>query len=208
MANDSPAPSDLRFSPSVDDIWAHVSASAFPAGSADESSSSRRVTGSVVLIDGASGTGKTALAAHLASRWPQHREVVVVHMDDLYGGWTGLAAGILGLEVGLFEARARGADAHLRSYNWGAGRWEDGPTIPAHVDVIVEGCGSFGAGGSPSATARIWLDAPLDVRRERALSRAGEDFERHWDLWEGQFVEYVRRTQPVTIASLRVTANR
>ena len=208
MANPHPSSRELRFSPNLTDIWEHVSESAFPAGSAEESTSSRRVTGSVVLIDGASGTGKTSLAAHLASRWPENRPVVVVHMDDLYGGWTGLAAGILALDVSLFGPRSRGEEARLRAYNWGTGRWEDGLTIPAHVDVIVEGCGSFGAAESPSSATRIWLDAPLDVRRERALSRGGEDFDRHWDAWERQFEQYERRAQPAALASLQVSANR
>jgi uridine kinase len=160
-----------------------------------------------VLIDGASGTGKTSLAAELVARWPTGRQVVVVHMDDLYGGWDGLAAGILALEVSLVTPRSLGEDAHLGSYNWLTKSWDDGQVIPARADVIVEGCGSYGPPQAQTADARIWLEAPEDLRRQRALGRRAEDFERHWDMWEQQFQQFERRVQPSELASLRVWAN-
>jgi uridine kinase len=57
------------------------------------------------------------------------------------------------------------------------------------------------------AAARIWLEAPEELRRERALGRGAEDFERHWDMWEQQFQQFERRVQPSERASLRVWAN-
>lgn len=204
MAKSLSNPNDVRFTPSIDQIWAHVTDHLFSG----EQSLQPAEVGVVVLIDGASGTGKTTLAAELAARWPENRAVSVIHMDDLYGGWTGLAAGILALEEGFFASRQKGDDAHLRTYNWGSGQWEDGPTIPAHVDVIVEGCGAFGAAQAPTTDVRIWLDAPLDLRRARALSRGGEDFQQHWDEWEQQFQQYENRAHPSSFGSLHVRANR
>jgi uridine kinase len=204
LVRESAEPAHLRFTPEVDDIWQHVQrALRAPASNGVMGS----LTGALVLVDGASGTGKTSLAAELAARWPTDRRVVVVHMDDLYGGWDGLAAGILALEVSLLTPRSRGEDAHLGSYNWVTQSWDDGQVIPAGVDVIVEGCGSFGPALAQTADARIWLEAPEDLRRERALGRGAEDFERHWDMWESQFAQYLVRCAPVKISSLRVQAN-
>ncbi len=197
-------PSHLRFTPDVDDIWQHVKrALRAPAGLGLDGSFS----GALVLVDGASGTGKTSLAAELAARWPTDRHVVVVHMDDLYGGWDGLAAGILALEVSLLTPRSRGEDAHLGSYNWLTESWDDGQVIPAGVDVIVEGCGSFGPAQARAADALIWIEAPEHLRRQRALDRGAEDFEHHWDMWEQQFQHFERRVQPSALASLRVQSN-
>jgi uridine kinase len=204
LVRESAEPAHLRFTPEVDDIWQHVQR-ALRAPASDGSIGSS--TGALVLVDGASGTGKTSLAAELAARWPTDRRVVVVHMDDLYGGWDGLAAGILALEVSLLTPRSWGEDAHLGSYNWVTQSWDDGQVIPAGVDVIVEGCGSFGPVLAQTADARIWLEAPEDLRRERALGRGAEDFERHWDMWEQQFQQFERRVQPSERASLRVWAN-
>jgi uridine kinase len=204
LVRESAEPAHLRFTPGVDDIWQHVDGvlSARASGGAIGSS-----TGALVLIDGASGTGKTSLSAELAARWPTGRRVVVVHMDDLYGGWDGLAAGILALEVSLLTPRSRGEDAHLGSYNWVTESWDDGQVIPTGVDVIVEGCGTFGPVLAQNADARIWLEAPEGLRRERALGRGAEDFERHWDMLESQFAQYLVRCAPVKISSLRVQAN-
>ena len=204
MVRESAEPAHLRFTPGVDDIWQHVQrALRAPASDGVIGSSA----GALVLIDGASGTGKTSLGAELAARWPKGRQMIVVHMDDLYGGWDGLAAGILALEVSLMTPRSRGDDAHLGSYNWVKESWDDGQVIPAGVDVIVEGCGSFGPVLAQTADVRIWLEAPEHLRRERALGRGAEDFERHWDMWEQQFHQFERRVQPSERASLRVRAN-
>ena len=190
-------------------MWQHVEDAIGEPARSNDGGGAR---GALVLIDGASGTGKTSLADEMAARWLTGRDVVVVHMDDLYGGWNGLAAGILALEVSLLTPRAAGRDAHLRSFNWLTETWENGLVIPAHVDVIVEGCGSFGQTQTQTqahdADALIWLEAPEDLRRERALGRGAEDFERHWDMWEQQFEQYLQRVTPADRASLRVQANR
>ena len=205
MARESSEPAHLRFTPGVDAVWQHIEDAIREPSRGNGGGVAR---GALVLIDGASGTGKTSLAEEIAARWPANRRVVVVHMDDLYGGWNGLAAGILALQVSLLTPRAAGRDAHLRSFNWITETWENGLVIPAHVDVIVEGCGSFGQTQTHDADALIWLEAPENLRRLRALGRGAEDFERHWDMWEQQFDQYLQRSDPAERASLTVQSNR
>jgi len=205
LARESSQGADLRFTPEVDAVWQHVEDAIREPARSNGGGGAR---GALVLIDGASGTGKTSLADEMAARWPTGRNVVVVHMDDLYGGWNGLAAGILALELSLLTPRAAGRDAHLRSFNWITETWENGLVIPAHVDVIVEGCGSFGPMEANGADALIWLEAPENLRRQRALGRGAEDFERHWDMWEQQFDQYLQRSDPAERASLTVQSNR
>ena len=120
MVRESGEPANLRFTPPVEEIWRHVERALGTRAGVGVVGSA---TGALVLIDGASGTGKTSLAAELAARWPTGRQVAVVHMDDLYGGWDGLAAGILALEAGLVTPRSLGEDAHLGSYNWLTESW-------------------------------------------------------------------------------------
>jgi uridine kinase len=205
LARDSSQDADLRFTPEIEAVWHHIEDAIRQPTRGDGGGAAR---GALVLIDGASGTGKTSLAEEMAARWPTGRDVVVVHMDDLYGGWNGLAAGILALEVSLLTPRAAHQDAHLRSYDWNTETWEQGAIIPANIDVIVEGCGSFGPTEANGADALIWLEAPEDLRRQRALGRGAEDFERHWDMWEQQFDQYQHRSVPAERASLTVQSNR
>ncbi|GAA4024330.1 hypothetical protein GCM10023063_00190 [Arthrobacter methylotrophus] len=48
----------------------------------------------IIAIDGRSGAGKTTLAVELAARLRMHHKVSLFHLEDIYPGWNGLAAGI------------------------------------------------------------------------------------------------------------------
>ena len=48
----------------------------------------------IIAIDGRSGAGKTTLAIELAARLREHHKVSLFHLEDIYPGWNGLAAGI------------------------------------------------------------------------------------------------------------------
>lgn len=136
----------------------------------------------VVGIDGRSGSGKTDLADALAARlgWP------LLHLDDLYPGWEGLARAprILAEEV-LLPLRA-GDDASVPTWDWAAGRPGPRVRLPWTPHLLVEGCG---AGADPAGALLdllVWLEAPADLRRDRALARDGETFAPHWQEWSEQ----------------------
>ena len=158
----------------------------------------------LVLIDGASGTGKTSLAEDIAASWPAHRRVVTLHMDDFYSGWDGLTAGMAVLLEEVVPGLDSQEDTPLRRFDWTAGLYVDGAVLPAGVDVIVEGCGSFVVSVGRPHSIRLWLEADETLRRRRALSRPGEDFAAHWDQWDEQFQNYVSGVDPVESASMRV----
>ena len=52
--------------------------------------------------------------------------------------------------------------------------------------LVVEGCGALVPPAAPYAAVRVWLDAPDEVRKERALSRDGETYAPHWERWAAQ----------------------
>lgn len=52
--------------------------------------------------------------------------------------------------------------------------------VPAARTVIVEG---VGAGTAPGIHTLVWVEAPADQRRLRALARDGDTFVGHWDAW-------------------------
>ena len=75
----------------IDEAAPASSGEAYPDGSgtyADPAITPCRVP--VVAIDGYSGSGKSTLAAALASLLPGWQ---VLHLDDWYPGWDGLAVG-------------------------------------------------------------------------------------------------------------------
>ena len=132
----------------------------------------------VVTIDGYSGSGKSTLAAALASLLPGWQ---VLHLDDWYPGWDGLAAGsdiARRIAADLRGGRASSYDA----WDWEAG--ETGATIRVPLaPTIIEGCGAIEA----EAGIAIWIADPgEDERRSRALARDGQTYAPHWRRWADQ----------------------
>ena len=132
----------------------------------------------VVTIDGYSGSGKSTLAAALArlvNGWQ------VLHLDDWYPGWDGLAAG-------ADIARRIAADLRAgRASSYEAWDWENGATgatIPVPLaPTIIEGCGAIEA----EADLAIWIADPgEEERRHRALVRDGQTYAPHWQRWARQ----------------------
>lgn len=132
----------------------------------------------VVTIDGYSGSGKSTLAAaltRLVNGWQ------VLHLDDWYPGWDGLAAG-------ADIARRIAADLRAgRASSYEAWDWENDTTgattrVPL-APTIIEGCGAIEA----EADLSVWIADPgEDERRSRALARDGQTYAPHWQRWADQ----------------------
>lgn len=151
----------------------------------------------VVLIDGRSGSGKTALAEELRAALGG----AVLHLDDLYPGWDGLAAG----SAAVAEVLARGA---YRRFDWNTLASVERVELSHGGALIIEGCGAltrrnleaareWASGGSVYS---IWIECPGAVRRARALQRDGEMFRPHWDRWAAQEEAHIAREAPIALA--------
>ncbi|YAL81966.1 hypothetical protein ACMYYO_08410 [Dermacoccaceae bacterium W4C1] len=136
----------------------------------------------LVGLDGRAGTGKTSLAAAVASELA----APVVHLDDLYPGWDGLAATPALVTVQVLLPLRRSEPAAYRRFDWAAGMFAESVPVRAAPAVIIEGCGSTAAPATDLLDLRVWLRAPTEVRRHRAVARDGATFEPHWDRWAAQ----------------------
>jgi len=135
----------------------------------------------VVAIDGPSGAGKTSFAAGLADA----TGAAVLHLEDVYPGWDGLAA-TPPIVAGVLDAIAVDGVGTARRWDWDRGAPGAVLHVPPARLLVVEGVGSGAAVIRPHLSLLIWLDAPAAVRKERALSRDGETFAPHWDRWAAQ----------------------
>lgn len=190
-------------SPDLSKITAHIHERALAYD--DAVKHDRRAPAPTFLIDGPSGSGKTTLAAEIEKHWNSAVKLQVVHMDDLYPGWDGLADGAT-KALAMLTERATGADTHWQRYDWAKGAFAEWHSVDSLEPLLIEGCGSMSQESQALSQVRIWLDADTELRRERALSRVGENFAEHWTAWDAQFENFVSLHNPRVIATLEVFA--
>jgi hypothetical protein len=137
----------------------------------------------VVCLDGPSGSGKTVLADRVARALGG---CPVVHMDNLYPGWDGLAAAVPLLVERVLEPLAAGRGGEYPRFDWIAGRYAETRAVPATDALVVEGAGCGSRTPARHASLLVWVDAPSAERRRRALARDGDTFRPHWRRWAQQ----------------------
>ena len=183
----------------------------------------------VVVIDGRSGSGKSTLAERLA----RASGAQILHLDELYPGWDGLAEG------SRTVARALESGGYRR-YDWGRGAFAERIALDPARPLVIEGCGALtrenlaaarrwarsgaagganGADGAGAAWGRdasadrparirsIWMECSDELRRLRALDRDGEMFLPHWDRWAAQEELHLRANHPLALAAEIVHAD-
>jgi uridine kinase len=161
--------------------------------------------GAVVLIDGRSGAGKTTFAARLAAA--AGRDVVRLALDDVYPGWDGLRAGADAVIADVLAPLRAGRPGAWTAWDWAAESPGDAHTVPAGSRLIVEGAGILTPVSAALADATVWIDAPDEVRRRRALARDGQTYAPHWERWARQEDDHLRRHRPQSLATLRVAGD-
>ncbi|APF33352.1 hypothetical protein A9Z40_07635 [Microbacterium arborescens] len=157
--------------------------------------------GDVVIIDGRSGAGKSTLARELQRQWSGPRTPQLVALDELYPGWDGLAAGAEYAVARVLAPRRTGATARWQQWDWTADRYGPERAVGADETILLEGSGALTAAAAAFATVSIWLDAPSELRKRRALDRDGEAYRPHWDRWAAQEEDHIARNDPRGLAT-------
>ena len=136
----------------------------------------------LVTVDGPAGSGKTTLADRLAAALAP--DAAVVHLEDLYAGWT-LTGAVARLAAAVLRPLAEGRPGAYSRYDWHAARFTaELVTVPVAAVLLVEGCGSSPRALDPWTTLRIWVEAPLALRTARGLARDGAQLAGEWERWQ------------------------
>ena len=135
----------------------------------------------LVVVDGPAGSGKTTYAAALSSALG---DAPVVHMDDLYAGWSGLEHDVWRrLETQVLAPLRAGRSARYQVYDWIAGEFGEWVDVARHSALVVEGVGSAAGPVDPYAVLRVWVEVPAELRLARGIARDGSAMLEHWLRW-------------------------
>ncbi|NDU73404.1 AAA family ATPase [Actinomadura sp. DSM 109109] len=133
----------------------------------------------VVAVDGPSGAGKSTFAGHLAEALVG---APVVRSDDFRVPWDAdPLTWWRPLQRAVLDPLRDGRPAALRRYDWRRDRYGTEEEVPPVPVLLIEGVGS--AWAKAPAAFRIWIDAPQDLRRARALDRDGPEYAAAWEDW-------------------------
>jgi uridine kinase len=155
----------------------------------------------LVCIDGPSGSGKTTLAARLSAALGGPP---VLHMDDLYPGWDGLAAAVPLLHEQVVAPLAAGRAARYRRYDWHREEFAEAHDLGTPPLLIIEGAGCGARVIAERAVLLVWVEAPRDVRFRRGIARDGETYRPHWERWAHQEAAHFAAEATACRADLRV----
>jgi len=139
----------------------------------------------LVGIDGPAGAGKTTLANRLAAV----ADAPIVATDD-FTSWSDFAGWWPRFETEVVTPLLAGRDARYRVRDWMGDEYGDGlngwKTTRCAPIVILEGVTSTRAAIADRLTYRIWVEAPVDLRRERSIARDGEQYRDVFAQWWAQ----------------------
>lgn len=139
----------------------------------------------LVCVDGPAGSGKSTLAAALADRLAADvGSVVVLHLDDLYEGWSGLGGVWDRVEDQVLGPLGRGEPGRWQRYDWVAGAFAEWHDLPVPAVLVLEGCGSAPRAVDGRAALTVFVEAPPRLRLRRGLERDGEALRPQWVDWQ------------------------
>lgn len=107
----------------------------------------------------------------------------VVHLDDLYEGWSGLDGVWERLAAQVLDPLDAGLPARYQRYDWLAGRFGEWVEVAVPDVLVVEGCGSAPRAADGRTVLVVWVEAPAPLRLRRGLDRDGEPMRAEWERW-------------------------
>jgi uridine kinase len=161
----------------------------------------------LVCVDGPAGSGKTTLGAALrraardALRSPgsasDREHVDLVHMDNVYEGWTGMARGMEVVARDVVGPLRDGRPGRYHRWDWLRSAYaEEHVVLPVEV-LVLEGVGAGNASYADVITRLVWVETAPDLRLRRGLERDGEQMRAEWLRWadeeQAMFAEHRTR---------------
>ncbi|MGZ4427994.1 MAG: 4-amino-4-deoxy-L-arabinose transferase [Nocardioidaceae bacterium] len=156
--------------------------------------------GRLVCVDGPAGSGKTTLGDALAAL----AAAPLVHMDDVYEGWSGLAGALPVVASSIVAPLCRGLPGRYRRYDWHRGELAEEHVVEPSDLLVIEGVGSGSLAIADAVTCLVWMSTPSDLRLSRGIARDGEEMRDHWLRWRADEDEVLARERTLERADVIV----
>jgi uridine kinase len=139
----------------------------------------------LITIDGPAGSGKTQLAAKLASELTNTN---VVHMDDLYEGWAKALDPVLFERIRAWIITPLLNDIEIQHlvYDWVTNQYDTWQKYPKSENIILEGVGAGNAQVREFASLALWIEADSELLLDRVVERDGEIVRDEMLIWKSK----------------------
>ena len=138
----------------------------------------------IIAIDGPAGAGKTTLATHLSAALSLKYKCTVIHMDQIYNGWSAP------FDEHFTEALIQRVKAHkkaeaipLAQYNWHHAAYDERQLLPPTQLLILEGVASTHSLIREDLTASLWIEIEPQIGLDRVLARDGKEISDEMNSW-------------------------
>ena len=138
----------------------------------------------LVCVDGRAGSGKTTLGRALRDAAGELGSARLLHMDDMYEGWSGLGSALTSrIAADLLAPLREDRAGRYRRYDWHRARFAEWHTVEPVDALVLEGVGSGAAAYGDAITTLVWVEAPRELRLARGIARDGEQVRPRWLQW-------------------------
>lgn len=137
----------------------------------------------LVCVDGHAGSGKTTLGEALREAASPHGSVRLLHMDDMYAGWSGLGDVSERVERDLVAPLREDRPGRYQRYDWRRERFAEWHAVEPVDLLVLEGVGSGALTYDRAITALVWVEAPREIRLARGVARDSEAALPRWLTW-------------------------
>lgn len=167
----------------------------------------------VIAIDGGGGSGKSTFAEMLAHNVSN---AFVIKIDDFYKGPWDYRLDHTNYEVNplfdwdrfyreVLKPIQKGNPITYHVYDWKKHTTDEVRSVPSDATVIIEGGFSLQRAYADIYDFKIWVQAGVNIRLDRALKRDGEHMRALWvEDWIPVEKSYVDTQNPAARADLVV----